>query len=225
MIACRSAYTRGVSKSGSESVDAERIRRVASGVGVTLQQDQLGQLAGFARLFLTWNERINLGGTISADELADRHFVDAFAASRFIEDGARVVDVGSGGGLPAVPLAIIRPDLRFDLFEPTGKKVAFLRTAIRELGLKDRVLVHSERVVPGGARGTPADVAMSRATLPPENWLVLGRTMVARTGCVLVYATAVPSGGSEQPRKHFGYAPDRCLLVYGQEADSTGRFT
>ena len=77
--------------------------------------------------------------------LVGEHFPDAFALARKLEQPARVIDVGSGGGLPAIPLALLRPRLAITLVEPIAKKAAFLRTAIRELGLGDRVSVHVGR--------------------------------------------------------------------------------
>jgi 16S rRNA (guanine527-N7)-methyltransferase len=207
------SYTADVTPSPPETTQCERIRQTAAAVGVPLEEEAVSRLARFAELFLSWNERINLGGTMSSAELVERHFVDSFAASRFIPHRARLADVGSGGGLPALPLALVRPDLEIDMFEPTGKKVAFIRTAIRELGLKPRVSVHAERVVSGAGR-IVVDVAMSRATLAPPSWLELGRTLVATTGSVLVFATR-PAAVEERPRDLFCYASDRCLLVYG----------
>lgn len=199
-----------------DSIEPERVQLIASGVGVVLRSEDVTRLVAFGELFLSWNERINLGGKISGSDLVSRHLVDAFVASRFIPDAARVVDVGSGGGLPALPLAVIRPDLQIDLFEPTGKKVAFLRTAIRALGLKDRVSVHDERVVAEGNRPGAFDLAMSRATLAPREWLALGRTLIAPNGQVMVFATDAPTPDDEQPRHMLRYATDRCLLLYGR---------
>lgn len=204
-------------------VDAERIRAVAAAAGMALAPAAVEQVARFGALFLTWNARINLGGAISSVELVARHFLDSFAASGFVPDGCRVADVGSGGGLPAIPLAIVRPDLRLELFEPTGKKVAFLRTAARELSLGERLRIHPRRVdlsgpvAAGGATGG-FDVAMSRATLAPSDWLPLGRTLVRPGGRVIVFATSrvVPEeGGAEAPEAQAGYAPGRWLHVYG----------
>lgn len=204
-----------VSPPPSPKIEPDHIRRVASGLEVPLRQEDVDRLIDFAQLFLSWNERINLGGQISATELVDRHFVDSFAAARLIREGARVVDVGSGGGLPALPLATIRPDLTLDLFEPTGKKVAFIRTAIRELGLKNTVSIHAERVASDPERTGRYDVAMSRATWSPQDWLEVGRTLVSVGGSVLVFATAVPKASGDPPRQTLPYATNRCLLVYG----------
>ena len=193
-----------------------QIGEVASGAGLALEAAKLARLAEFARLFLTWNERINLGGAISGTELVTRHFVDSFAASRFVPPNSLVLDVGSGGGLPAIPLALARADLLLHLFEPTGKKVTFLRAAVRELQLKGRVEVHGERISRERVISLGAGVAMSRATWAPTEWLALGRTLLSAAGTVLVFGTGGDGDPREQPREELRYGPGRRLLVYGQ---------
>jgi 16S rRNA (guanine527-N7)-methyltransferase len=102
-----------------------------------------------------------------------------------------VVDVGSGGGLPALPLALLRDGLTVELCEPIAKKGAFLRTAIRELGLSDRVRLNATRgELLADAQGGRFDVAISRATFAPVDWLPLGRRLVRPGG--RVFALAAP---------------------------------
>jgi 16S rRNA (guanine527-N7)-methyltransferase len=195
-----------------------RIGEVASQHGLSLDPGAQAQLAAFGELFLTWNERINLGGAISAADLVAKHFVDSFAASAFIEANSRVVDVGSGGGLPGIPLALVRSDIVVELFEPTAKKVAFLRTAARELHLRDRITIHPTRVELHAIPAGPFDVAMSRATLAPAEWLNLGRRLVRPRGTIIVFGTGGPGDPAEDPRCRLRYGSDRQLLVYDQTA-------
>jgi 16S rRNA (guanine527-N7)-methyltransferase len=197
-----------------------QIESEAREFGLELDAATVSRLVRFAALFLKWNEHINLGSVPSGQELVDRHFVDAFAAVRFVPDSARVVDVGSGGGLPAIPLAIVRRDLELDLFEPIHKKAAFLRTAIRELELAPRVRVHTvtvsspRDVEPAG----PFDVAMSRATLEPGEWLALGRQLIrSGTGRVLVFATAQAEPELPAAVDVVAYGRGRRLLAYAME--------
>jgi 16S rRNA (guanine527-N7)-methyltransferase len=156
-------------------------------------------LVRYASLLLVWNARINLTGASSLGELGAEHLPDSFAlASRLGDEGGspqRVVDIGSGGGLPAIPLAVLRPTLPISLVEPRSKRAAFLRTAVRELGLGDRVAVETERGEAIAEEKPGAfDVAISRATLPLPLWIHLGARLVRPGGRVFALA-----GNSELP--------------------------
>ena len=155
---------------------------------------------------MAWNARINLTGAHTVDDLITEHLPDAFALGRAIPGPAEVVDIGSGGGLPALPLAILRPDLRLKLVEPLAKKVAFLRTAVRELGLAS-VSVEATRAeaLPAGA----FDVAMSRATFPPAEWLTVARRLVRPAGRIMVLT--VP--GTDLPGRRTSYLGNRRTLI------------
>jgi 16S rRNA (guanine527-N7)-methyltransferase len=118
-------------------------------------------------------------------EVLGEHVVDSFAMARLVPPGSSVVDVGAGGGLPGLPFAIMRPDARITVVEPRAKRVAFLRTAVRELPLTSAEVVR-ERAA--GLQPGAFDVAASRATFPPAEWLSLGLGLVRPKGLVLVFA-------------------------------------
>lgn len=80
-------------------------------------------------------------GPREVERLWDRHILNSVAIAGLIPDGAAVVDVGSGAGLPGIPLAILRPDVRVTLLEPLLRRVNFLDLAVEELGLGERVRV------------------------------------------------------------------------------------
>jgi 16S rRNA (guanine527-N7)-methyltransferase len=140
----------------------------------------------FFGLLLTWNARINLTGASSLVELVEEHLPDSLALDRLVPEAARVIDVGAGGGLPALPLALLRPDVTLTLVEPRAKRVAFLRTAVRELGLSAEVLPTRVESLPPAAH----DVASSRATFAPPQWLEVGRRLVHPGGAVVLFLSA-----------------------------------
>jgi 16S rRNA (guanine527-N7)-methyltransferase len=144
-------------------------------------------LLAYGRLLLAWTTRINLTGARSLEQLVAEHLPDAFALASRIGGEERIVDVGSGGGLPAIPLAVLAPQVRIVMFEPIAKKAAFLRTAVRELGLGQRLRVEARRCE--HAAGEEAfDVALSRATFPPAEWLTIAQRLVRPGGRVFVLA-------------------------------------
>jgi 16S rRNA (guanine527-N7)-methyltransferase len=163
------------------------IGRFVDESGVACDAAQLAQLDRYLELLIEWNARINLTAARTRPEIVTAHFDDAFMLAGALLGPAEVVDVGSGGGLPAVPLAVLRPALALTLVESTAKKAAFLRTAVRELGLGDRVSVAARR-----AETLPSasfDVALSRAAMAPEAWVQLGARLVRPGGRVFVLAS------------------------------------
>jgi 16S rRNA (guanine527-N7)-methyltransferase len=174
---------------------AELVRALANDWKFSCDDAQVAALSAYAGSLLRWNARINLTAARSIEMLVRDHFPDAFALARKLEQPGRAIDVGSGGGLPALPLALLRPRLTLELCEPIAKKAAFLRTAVRELALGDRVSVRVERgeavareIASDGSRAF--DVALSRATLAPHKWLALGTRLVRPGGRVFVLGAA-----------------------------------
>lgn len=159
------------------------------------------ELRRFVDLFVRWNERINISAARTVDEVT-LQVVDCLALEPYVE-APGLIDVGSGGGLPGLVLAIARPDLRLTSVEPVHKKTAFQSTAVRELGLKN-VVIHSRRVDPAVDRGF--DTAVSRATFGLSEWLALGRQLVRPGGVVLGMEGreqhALPEGADRLPYKH-----------------------
>ena len=141
-----------------------------------------------------WNARVDLTAARSREELVDLMLGDALVLASHAPEGARVVDVGAGAGAPGLALALARPDLAVTLVEPLGKRAAFLRTA---LGLAGRPDVGVERVRGEALAGRRAwDVAISRATLPPQAWLDLAVTLAAPGGAAWVLLAR------EKPPRH-----------------------
>ena len=151
----------------------------------------------FQALFQRWNRKINLSAARSEHELQS-HILDSLhivphlraeaAAAGRTSPPARVLDVGAGGGLPAVIAAICLPETRITALEPVHKKHAFLRTAMRELELAN-LEPHAERVDQHPHHDY--DAAMSRATFDLREWLELGLGLVRPGGLVLGFE-AIP---------------------------------
>ncbi len=91
----------------------------------------------YYRLLLEYNARFNLTAVTEWEDVFHKHFLDSVAGEVFFKENAVCAEVGSGAGFPSIPLKIIRRDLSMTLIESTGKKCEFLRTVVRELGLRD----------------------------------------------------------------------------------------
>jgi len=138
----------------------------AAAIGVRLGAAELDRFATYHREILLWNRRINLVSERSAQEIAIRHFLDSLTPAPFLDrpDGA-LIDLGSGGGFPGIPLRIALPGLQLTLVEVSRKKSSFLAHLVRTLRL-DRVSVIRERVEELTAREALAgrfDTLISRA--------------------------------------------------------------
>lgn len=177
-----------------EAAGGADLAELARAWNVELLEAQANGLVQFGRLLLTWSEKINLTAARSWEALLREHLPDAFALRSVLGGEEKLVDVGSGGGLPALPLAILAPGVRVTLVEPVAKKAAFLRTAVRECGLSGRVTVEGRRaqeLVQAGMTGF--DAATARAVWGPEEWSRLGIQVVRPGGVVFVLASSDPS--------------------------------
>ena len=112
-------------------------------LGITLSEIQLKQFYNYMNLLIEWNKKINLTAIIEPDEIILKHFVDSLTISKYISDGTRVVDVGTGAGFPGIPLKIYRQDLEITLLDSLQKRINFLDEVIRELNLEKIETVHS----------------------------------------------------------------------------------
>jgi 16S rRNA (guanine527-N7)-methyltransferase len=184
------------------AVPVAELRRRLEAVGFAVTAEQSSALAQFVELLLRWNKVYNLTGVRGPDEIVDRHLVES-CALRSLLKGEHVADVGSGGGLPGLPLAIAEPERRFTLIESRAKRVRFLRHVVAELGLANTVVAHSRAEDLHVER--PFDTVLARAVAPPAELLDVCRHLTA-PGSVLLLLTA-----SHLQDAFRGLAPDFVL--------------
>jgi 16S rRNA (guanine527-N7)-methyltransferase len=114
----------------------QTVIRGASACGLEGTAEQARFMQRHALELLNWNRTTNLTAITDPLGVAVKHYVDSLAAALWIGRGARILDAGSGGGFPGIPLKIMRPDLTLTLVDSVRKKVSFLKYAIRTLNLK-----------------------------------------------------------------------------------------
>ena len=109
---------------------------------LTLTEQQYQQFADYVALLAKWNKVYNLTSVRQIDDMVGRHLLDSLTILPYL-NGERLLDVGSGGGLPGIPIAIARPDLDVTLLDSNSKKTRFLQQVKAELGLDNVNVVHS----------------------------------------------------------------------------------
>jgi 16S rRNA (guanine527-N7)-methyltransferase len=179
-------------------VDAARLKKIeeaAAQMGIRLDAEQLKLLGRHVDLLLKWNKSINLTSITDPDEVLEKHVLDSLAVVPVLPAGS-LLDAGSGGGFPGIPVAIARPELEVALVDSVQKKVAFLKNALAELRLP-KVKAYAVRLQGNPSREELPRVhaAVSRAFASPEEWLRLAQQYVLPGGvaiCMLGPADEIP---------------------------------
>jgi len=124
----------------------EACRKIlASGIAslnLSMTDEKIDQLLGFIKLIEKWNKAYNLTAIRDREEMARLHILDSLAIAPHVE-GKRVIDIGTGAGLPGIPLAICLPEINFTLLDSNAKKTRFVQQVVLELKLKNVEVLHS----------------------------------------------------------------------------------
>lgn len=128
-----------------EVLSSENIIQEAKILGVIVSESQAKALSCYAKLLKRWNSVYNLTSISSDEDILKIHLLDSLTLVKSVQfdSGDRVLDVGSGGGLPAIPLAVMHPDVHVTMVDAVKKKVMFLRQVIVEIGLNNAEACHS----------------------------------------------------------------------------------
>jgi 16S rRNA (guanine527-N7)-methyltransferase len=165
---------------------AHRLNELLASAGLAeLDAAKGGQFQAYLDLLMRWNARLNLTAIREQEGILSRHFVESIACARALPAGiATLLDFGSGAGFPGIPIALCRPEIAVTLAESHSRKSAFLREALRTLGL--RGVVHAGRaedikttfdcVVLRAVDRMERAVCAAGGLLPASGWLVLMAT-------------------------------------------------
>lgn len=163
-------------------------------LGLDLTAEQGDRLARYAALLVRWNAVHNLTAIDAPGSVLSHHLLDSLAilssiARIFGERNVSILDIGSGGGLPGIPLAVARPDWRVALVDKVEKKVAFLIQARLELGLANVECFHARAE---DLNAGPFDLIVSRAFASLEDFVRVSRHLLAPGGWWAAMKGALP---------------------------------
>ena len=183
------ALLRGLIEKVTETIPSF-VRVDLGALDVALPDAAIDALGRYLDLLLAANRRVNLTGIRDRDEAWRRHIIDSLTllpGLADLPDGSIVIDVGSGGGLPGVPVAIALPHVRVTLLEATGKKANFLGECVEQLGLQNVQVVQDRAETVGQSRTHRQhyDAAICRAIGPMRELLEYTLPLVAVGGRVL----------------------------------------
>ena len=116
--------------------ESDLLLAAAAAIGIAVSAPQVTQLLGYLSLLEKWNRTYNLTAVRMRDQMLSRHIVESLSILPFLS-GQRRLDVGTGAGLPGIPLAIVDPETRYTLLDSNGKKTRFLLQVKRQLGLSN----------------------------------------------------------------------------------------
>ncbi len=158
-------------------------------LGIAHDVAQADALISYLALLIKWNKTYNLISRKEVDNLIALHLLDSLAVLPYI-DRPRVIDVGSGAGLPGMPLAIMLPQTQLELLDSNGKKARFRTQATMELGLKNVTVVNQRAEAYQPPSGF--DIVISRAFATIADMLKVAGHLVAADGCFLAMKGIYP---------------------------------
>lgn len=121
---------------------ASQLRQGCADLGIALPDSAISAMLEYLRLLEKWNRTYNLTAVEAPSAMVTRHLLDSLSVAPYLH-GKRVLDIGTGGGLPGIPLALACPDHEFVLLDSKRKKTRFVNQVVIELGLKNVTVIHA----------------------------------------------------------------------------------
>jgi len=184
-------------------------------LGVELSPSDIARLLRFLDLIYEWNRSAGLTA-IPREKAVRLHLVDSLSAVPFVHGRRRVADLGTGAGLPGIPIAIACPDTAVVLVETRRRKASFLGEAVRELGCEN-CLVHHGKAEDVAKLGLEIDAVIARAFLPPVELVALSAKLVEPGGDVVIMGSKRDAALDASPvvQSAFTLSEDRSFTLPG----------
>ena len=172
------------------------LKKLKTGIerlALDLTENQIEKLASYIDLLLKWNKAYNLTAIRDPEEMVVKHLLDSLAIVPHI-DQSPLLDVGTGPGLPGIPLAITRPELDITLLDSNGKKTRFLTQAKVQLGLDNVTVIHGrvEQAVADQKTDQRFQIVTSRAFASLSDMVTLARDTLAENGRFIAMKGIIP---------------------------------
>jgi 16S rRNA (guanine527-N7)-methyltransferase len=170
-------------------------------LGLNCSTHQVEQLIAYLEMLQRWNKAYNLTAIREPIQMVRLHLLDSLAVHPFIKDAKDIIDVGTGPGLPGIPLAILNPDINFTLLDSNGKKTRFLFQAINDLSLANAREINQrvEKYQPEQL----FDIVLSRAFSSISDMLTQCNHLVSDSGCFLAMKGKKPDSELSQIAKDY----------------------
>ena len=120
----------------------DKLKTDAEAIGVLLNDDEVKMFEEYQELLLEWNEKINLTAITDENDIITKHFVDSLYCLKYIKDGDKIIDVGTGAGFPGIPIKIVSHETEITLLDSLNKRIIYLEEVINKLGLEKIEAIH-----------------------------------------------------------------------------------
>ena len=170
-------------------------------LGLSCSSQQIEQLLAYLEMLQRWNKAYNLTAIREPIQMVRLHLLDSLAIHPYVQGVKYIIDVGTGPGLPGIPLAILNPDINFTLLDSNGKKTRFLFQAINELSLANAKEINHrvEKYQPEQS----FDIVLSRAFSSISDMLTQCDHLVSDSGCFLAMKGKKPDSELSQITKDY----------------------
>jgi 16S rRNA (guanine527-N7)-methyltransferase len=170
-------------------------------LGLSCSSQQLEQLLAYLEMLQRWNKAYNLTAIREPIQMVRLHLLDSLAIHPYVQGVKHIIDVGTGPGLPGIPLAILNPDINFTLLDSNGKKTRFLFQAINDLSLANAKEINHrvEKYQPEQS----FDIVLSRAFSSISDMLTQCDHLVSDSGCFLAMKGKKPESELSQITKDY----------------------
>lgn len=195
----------------------KELEKGAESLKLSLDESKIQAFVDYLALFHKWNQAYNLSAIRNPDDMPRRHILDSLSVLPYVQTYKKIVDVGTGAGLPGIPLAISMPDSHLSLVDTNGKKTRFLFQVVHSLGLKNVEIAHTR--VEAWQVPDKFDAVICRAYSSLPGIVESCGHLLATEGKILAMKGVIPTDELREVEKHYIVEHVYALSVPGLEGE------